>query len=474
MTRRRRTARFLPAALAIAGAAAALAVGSAQAAARDCFSDSNPPNTMRLVGGSPQQGQVGKPFQTNLQVTLANTDGCALTGSWAGVSVVFTAPSSGAGGTFASTDTNVADVGTDANGAAIAPTFTANRTAGDYEIVASSSYGSVTLYLTNTATGVAASIAAHGSTSQSATVDGRYRPLQALVLDANGQPVSGASVDFQLTTGATGAGAAFNTGGAQTTAVTNANGIATSPGLLANGSAGRFTATASTDGVEAAVTYGLRNLAPRLTAHDRREAATVGARYRRPLRAHVTDTHGRPLQGVTVTFTLPQSATGAGATFLVGTSQATATTNAHGDASSPPLIANSSAGRFTATATIATAAIPVTYSLRNVAGTPATITSGAASGESATTGNRFPIRLAVTVTDKDGNPVPGAIVTFTAPTHGPSGRFGRGSRVVRVRTNGKGVAVAPPFRANTQAGGYAVTARAGRATIGFALVNSPR
>jgi hypothetical protein len=467
---------LLPVALASA-AAAALTGGPAAATTSDCFSGWNPPNTLMLAAGSPQQGQIGKPFQTNLQVQLANTDGCPLTGSWAGVSVVFTAPSSGPSGTFATTGTNVADVGTDANGTAIAPMFTANRTAGDYEVIASSSYGSVTLYLTNTATGVAASIAPVGQVSQSATVDSRYgRRLRAQVRDADGQPVVGAGVSFALGTGATGAAATFPVGGSEATALTDADGIATSPAIVANDSPGRFSAGASTDGVASSIDFSLRNLAPRVSAVGRSQSASVDHRYRRPLQLRVLDTRGRPVEGVTVTFTLPQAVSGPGAAFLDGSTQATATTNSQGRATSPPLEANTTAGRFRATATVG-GATPVSYMLRNVAGPPATITVGAASGESTPTGSTSPIRLAVTVADKDGNAVAGAVVTFVAPARGPSGSFRQGrrtGRIVRVRTNIKGIAVAPPLVANGQAGGYAVTAHAGAKQTAFALVNTGR
>ena len=90
------------------------------------------------------------------------------------------------------------------------------------------------------------------------------------------------------------------------------------------------------------------------------------------------------------------------------------------------------------------------------------------------------MRLAVTVADKDGNPVAGATVVYSAPAHGPSGRFAvrkrTTSRTVRVRTNGKGIALAPPFAAGTTPGGYIVTAAVqGTSTRGaFALVNQPR
>jgi adhesin/invasin len=188
----------------------------------------------------------------------------------------------------------------------------------------------------------------------------------------------------------------------------------------------------------------------------------------------VLDSSGQPIEGATVTFTLPTAETGAGASFPGGGSQATATTDADGRATSPPLRANSTAGRFTATASITGVDKPVSYSLRNVAGKPTAIAAGAASGESTPAGSRFPIRLAVTVSDADDNPVAGALVNFTAPAQGPSGRFGtRGSRTVQVRTNASGVAIAPVFTANATPGGYIVTASVAgtQRRAAFALVN---
>ena len=152
-------------------------------------------------------------------------------------------------------------------------------------------------------------------------------------------------------------------------------------------------------------------------------------------------------------------------------------------ASSPALVANSTAGRFTATAAVAGVARALAYPLRNVAGKPATVTAGAASGEATPAGSRFPIRFAVTVTDADDNPVAGAVGSFTAPGQGPSGRFvgpardRRGHlvrrRVVRVETDADGVAVAPAFTANAKPGGYVVTATVvgTRKQAAFAVVN---
>jgi len=81
--------------------------------------------------------------------------------------------------------------------------------------------------------------------------------------------------------------------------------------------------------------------------------------------------------------------------------------------------------------------------------------------------------LSVTVSDKDGNPVAGVIVTFRAPSGGASGRFDGTKRTVEVKTDTKGIAVAPRFVANETQGGYVVRAGAAGHATAFALVNQP-
>ncbi len=130
-------------------------------------------------------------------------------------------------------------------------------------------------------------------------------------------------------------------------------------------------------------------------------------------------------------------------------------------------------------------ATPALFALTNVAGAPAKLTPGVGETQSARVGARFPVSLAVTVTDAQGNRVPDALVSFTAPAAGASGRFTvrvasrsrrrgrtRQTRVASVRTNACGVAVAPAFTANREPGGYIVKASAGHArAAAFALVN---
>src|SRR5262245_56978645 len=142
----------------LAASACILLAGSGRAgAAPGVCPTVNRPNMLKIVAGSPQTAQLEKPFQTNLQVTLANSNGCPLTSQLGGIWVDFTAPASGASGSFATSGTTRVTIGTDANGVASAPTFTANDVAGSYSVQVDSDYGSVLLYLTNTASGVVAS-----------------------------------------------------------------------------------------------------------------------------------------------------------------------------------------------------------------------------------------------------------------------------------------------------------------------------
>jgi len=291
---------------------------------------------------------------------------------------------------------------------------------------------------------------------------------------------------FTLGAGTTAsAGASFAGGSNEATETTDSSGTATSPSFTADSTAGRFTATASTAGIVEPAGFSLHNLAarsPTIVAVGKQRTATVGAGYAKPLQVKVRDGSGKPLLGAAVTFTLgasgaaggaPGSAGAPGASFVGGATQAAATTNGNGLANSPRLIANTTAGTFAATATMSGANEAATFEFRNRAGKPATIMAGAGASESTVVGTRFPIRLAVTVSDKDGNPVAGVTVTFRAPSGGASGRFDGTKRTVEVKTDAKGIAVAPRFVANKTQGGYAVRAGAAGHATAFALVNQP-
>jgi protocatechuate 3,4-dioxygenase beta subunit len=239
------------------------------------------------------------------------------------------------------------------------------------------------------------------------------------------------------------------------------------------------------------------------------QSARVTSRYPQPLRVKVLDADGNPVAGATVTFTLASStgagtcaaAPGASASFIGAGAEASATTDASGVATSPLFSANSVAGPYTASATVAQAAssgpsggagsagsdgaTPASFALANLAGEPAKLTVGVGASQSTMIGGRFAIGLAVTVTDAEKNPVAGALVTFSAPARGASAHFttrSRGAGAVRshtsqrrtivVKTDACGIAVAAPPNANHEQGGYIVRASVGRAVAAaFALVN---
>jgi hypothetical protein len=104
---------------------------------------------------------------------------------------------------------------------------------------------------------------------------------------------------------------------------------------------------------------------------------------------------------------------------------------------------------------------------------PAQIAATGGTPQSATAGTSFTAPLVVVVRDASGNPVRGAVVTFTAPSSGPGGSFAGG--VSTATTNGAGLAAAPAFTANQLAGSYVVTASVTgvAAQVTFSLTNTP-
>ncbi|MEA2236859.1 MAG: hypothetical protein QOC81_1583 [Thermoanaerobaculia bacterium] len=116
--------------------------------------------SISATAGTPQSATVGNAFATAMQATVRDGGNALISGA----GVTFTAPSSGASGTF-SNGTTSASVITDASGVATAPAFTANATAGSYLITATSGAFSTTFSLSNLAQS-----ATHFSVSAPATV----------------------------------------------------------------------------------------------------------------------------------------------------------------------------------------------------------------------------------------------------------------------------------------------------------------
>jgi hypothetical protein len=411
--------------------------------------------------GTPQSAPVGTAFAAALQATVTDAYGNAVPG----VTVTFTAPATGASGSFAG---GVTTATTDTHGVATAPAFTASVTAGSYTVTASTAGVSApaSFSLTNQP-GAAAAIAASAGTPQSATVGTAFgTALQATVTDAFGNAVPGVTVTFADV--ASGAGGSF--AGAVSTATTDAHGVATAPTFIANTTAGSYTVTASA-GVFSSARFSLTNqpgtAAAIVASSGTPQSAPVGTSFAAALQATVTDAFGNAVPGVTVTFTAP--ATGATGSFVLGLNRAT--TDTHGIATMLALTAGSTAGSYSVTASAAGVSVPATFSLTNQTGAAAILTATAGTPQSTTVGTAFAAALQATVTDAFGNAVPGVTVTFATSSTGASGSFAGG--VTTATTDAHGVATAPAFTANATAGSYTVQATAaGLTAANFALTNT--
>jgi hypothetical protein len=322
-----------------------------------------PTETVAATGGSPQSARLNTAFAAPLVATVM-LGGQPVSGAF----VVFTAPATGASGTFASSSTNTETDTTNASGVATSSTFTANGIIGADPVTGSVAgvTATTTFSLTNTS-GPPASIAATSGSLQNATISTAFgAPLVATVVDSNSNPVSGASVTF--TAPATGASGTFASNSSATeTDTTNASGVATSSTFTADATAGSYTVTATVSGVTAAADFKLANVTGALIAiaatSGTPQSATVNAAFAAPLVATVVDGNMNPVSGALVTFEIPP--TGASGTFAGGVD--TATTNASGVATSAAFTANGSVGSYTVTATVAAGAEPANFTLTNTA-----------------------------------------------------------------------------------------------------------
>ena len=423
--------------------------------------------TISATGGTPQSTVVLTSFGSALQTLVRDAGNNPVSG----VTVTFAAPGSGASGTFASGPTATAV--TDGTGTATAPPITANSIAGSYTVTAMAAgvATGASFALTNLA-GAATTIAATAGTPQSAAIGTAFATsLEAMVVDANNNPVPNVTVTFA----APGSGASGTFASGQTaTAVTNASGVATAPALTANGVAGSYTVTATAPGVATGASFALTNTggaAASITATaGTPQSTTIGTLFTTALKATVVDAGNNPVSGVAVTFTAPGS--GASGTFASGQT-ATAVTNASGVATAPALTANGVAGSYTVMATVPGVATGASFALTNLAGGPATVTAASGTPQSTTVNTAFGIPLQASVRDGQGNLLSGVMVTFTVPGSGAGGSFPGGQNTVTV-SSVAGVAAAPVLTANTVTGSYTVTATvAGVAGAGnFTLTNT--
>ncbi len=322
--------------------------------------------------------------------------------------------------------------------------------------ITASAPGYATTSTTVTVTpGPPAVITATGGTPQSVSIGAVFSQLQATVKDSLGNLVSGAAVIF--TAPASGPSGTFSGTGATFTATTDATGVAKAT-LTANLTKGGPYNVKASSGAATPANFALTNLVgpPKsmTVTGGGGQSAQILTSFTNVLAAKVADVAGNPVSGATVTFTAP--ATGATATFA---GSATVTTDVNGVATSPAITAGGIKGSYNVTAAATGfSGVSTTFALTNTPGPPASIKAvTGTSPQSAPIGEAFAKLLAVIVKDAGGNLVSGALVTFSAPTSGPSGFFGA-STTATATSDSSGTATAPAFLAGLSQGSYNITA----------------
>jgi hypothetical protein len=385
-----------------------------------------------------------------------------------GYAVTFTAAIAGNGATATPSPQTV---NTDAQGLAATSSLGPNNLPGSYALTASLTVVACTTgtcsdstTLTNTVD-VPATVALSSVPTTAPVATASAYALSATVSDAQGNLLQGVSVTFVVENGANGAGASPST----TVASTNGSGVATAT-LGSNTVAGSFTVRAVVSGV-ADQTVTLTNTAAAASqlvlVSGSGQTAPLNTAFGAPLLTRVTDMHGNPIAGHTVTFTANPAGNGASATFT-----AAPLTGANGETSVSPT-ANGLPGNYTVTATGAgLTPASVSFGLTNTAAAPADValavlSDGNAGSEATNADNEAVVglpagglyNLSATVVDNASptpNPVPGVSVTFVVE---PNATTGAGTTVSNIvgTTDVNGV-VNATFNANTAAGGFTVRA----------------
>lgn len=401
------------------------------------------PATIAIAGGNDQRPTVNTAFGAALAVVVRDAFGNLVPGA----TVAWTAPASGASASVPPTATTGSD-----GVARITPT--AGTVAGSYAITATVNGHSVPFTATNLA-GAAAAVAVQAGTAQSAVVNTAFaQALVARVTDAFGNPVAGATVSFA------GPGAGATATVSPTSGTSDASGQVSTT-ATAGTVTGAYSVTATVSGV-GSTTFALTNTAGAAAAiavvSGTPQSATVNTAFAAPLVVEVRDAFGNLVPGATVAFTAP--GTGASATFA----PASPTTSGAGRAQTTAT-AGTARGAYSVTATAGGQS--VTFALTNSPGAATAIAVVSGSPQHAAASRPFADPLIAIVRDGFGNPVPGATVTFAAPSGATSATLSATSATTLDDGTAQVTATA-----RTRTGSYDVTASiAGNHATAFALTN---
>jgi adhesin/invasin len=391
--------------------------------------------TIAAAGGGGQTDTIGATLATPYTVLVTDQFANAVSG----VNVTFTitagggAIDGGAGPVIKATD--------GAGHASVSRTL--GTIAGTQTVQASASVpsGSPVTFSATANPGNATTITANSSTLLSGTVNTAVAPAPSVkVTDRGGNAVSGVSVSFAPTSGASGSvtGGSQSTGGTGVATVTswtldqtvgNDTVLATSSGLT--GSPVRFVATSSPGAVSLTVSTISASASPIIACST---SCTTGGGTASTITATIKDQFGNVISGKTVTL----SSTGANNVFTPSPSGTTSaggvfsatfsSTTAQGKTISAAVTGS---GTLTPTASVTVNPGSVSLSVSTFTASDNSIT---ACSVSCTTGGNTASLLTATVTDQFGNVISGATVTPSCSV-GTSCTFSPTSGT----TNGSGV-----------------------------------
>jgi subtilisin family serine protease len=385
--------------------------------------------TVTAFAGTPQSAPAGTVFPILLAAQVRDASGTAVVGA----AVTFTAPASGASGTFAGFGATATAV-TNASGIATAPAFTANAITGSYAVTASTPNATAPALFSLTNTGAAA-LQVPGSLA----VDPGGQITLTVTLPAPA-PEDGLFVTLINSNPAV---AALNVsgflipGGQTTSTRVRVTGLA----------AGAATITLSATGYQSGITQVQVGGSALAIITNTLAPAQVGVAYSQTL----TAINGTP----------PYAWSVAAGTLPAGLQLNSATGQISGIPASPATgvlltfrVTDSGSPAQTAMAFF-------TLTITGPGGSPASVIPLSGTPQTTVPSSPFVLPLQVQVRDAGGIPLGGILVTFTAPANGASGVFAStGIRIATAVTNAQGIAVSPVFSANAIAGTYVVNATA--------------
>jgi hypothetical protein len=403
-----------------------------------------PPASVQATAGASQSATVSTAYSTLMKATVLD----ALSNPVSGIQVNFAAPSSGASGTFAGGSNSglTLSVTTDVNGVAAATAFTANSQAGGFIVTATvTGLTPANFNLTNNAVvtssagflvGTSDSLTSNVNLTSEGTGDWVHWGDASLTRKASGggQIAIGGAIGSPLSYNNDARPMSWSDGTPTASSTNNLN------GLYFNGTGNGYSFT-----VPANATIRL------LKVH------VGGWNSGGMLTAHLSDNSAQDFVDISPTvagsydrnYTLTYQSGGSG-TLTVTWKM------------------NSGGGNVTlSAATLAGGS----------AGPPANVQATAGTPQAVEIGTSYPVLLQATVRDAVGTPVSNVQVTFAAPPSGASGTFAGGSNgglMLSVTTDGSGVATATAFTANSQGGGFTVTATVnGLTPANFSMTNNP-